>query len=778
MTPLLRMAVLSGVKASVQLHLRLGGAVDVTDTKGRTPLILAASRGHTEICRLLLDAGADLAHVDVEGNDALRVATTKGHLAVAEMIRAAASGTGSAPNPRQAMALVSPDVEMEERCSPDEEPPSQILMPILAASASATCEAALGRADIISGTTALVAEDVRETAVEFDSEIQQTEEGRVATDPSPGMSELAGPAAFDQFDLDDRGRPDPQNSEDFDLSGWDEEVDSPPPPADPACAGLAGDLQRQLSLHVPIDRDADWDDVDIELPEALASVRRRAKLDDDGEAALRELFLVAVAGRWIEGELLATVAPRDPSDSELPDPDFVANLRVTLGDLGVIVDDDPSSTDWIRAFDLEDDSEEIHRDEVAQALDFLRILNSNNSDPLTHFVRDLPYRRLTRDEEVSLAGEIEAGTKTALSAIAMSPAAASELLSAVEAVLTGVTPPSDILDSDEEERDAGLDDDAARGIDDLETQERLPLQSDLLFRLREVHALCISLSEERDGGGASRLGERLTALGLSHAFVSRLRHAVETDPAGSDARCLMAAGLEQARRAKERFAVANLELVMWSAKKFGGLTWSDRVQEGNFGLLKAVERFDHRRGAKFATYAVWWIRQSITRAVTDIGRTIRIPVHVHESIRKLRRAQDQVYALTGRDASPEQLASLTEIPLARVRKLLTVADEPASIEIDDVWCEAAEVASTEPDPEATLAAAEIKALVKRQLEILTPRQAAVIRMRFGIECEKEHTLEEVGQQFGVTRERIRQIEAKALQRLSHPRWIKIFRECV
>ena len=627
MTPVLRMAVLSGVKASVQLHLRLGGAVDAVDDKGRTPLILAASRGHAEICRLLLDAGADLALVDMEGNDALRAATAKGHHAVAEIIRAATSSPSEPPPAQPQVAEVeSPGSKSEEACSAGQ--PTTEPLPEDAVDSPAVSEP-------LSPETECVPE-----AVVLPPEIPE--------DIPDGTASEAGCGPNPRHD-----------AEEFDLSGWEEETDSPPPPADPTCAGLADELQRRLSLHVPVDLDAGWDDVDIDLPDVLVSVRRRAKLDGDEEAALRELVLAAVADGRVRGEFLALVAPRDQDDPDAPDPDYLANLRVMFGDMGVVLDDDPAAPDRPSGSGDSDDEDDRLREEAAEGMAFLRILNSNRADPLTHYIGGLPRDRLTRDDEASLAMEIERGTKAALAAVAMSPAAVSELLAAVEAVIGGETPPEDLLEFDEEDcaedDDAGLDEDGGPGTDGDDLLTGTPLPPELLFRLEAIRDLCRRLSQGQDGGFAERLGDRLAALGLSHSFVSRLRRAVETDPSGGEARRRMEGGLETARRARERFALANLKLVVWSAKKFGGLTWPDRIQEGNLGLLKAVERFDHRRGAKFSTYATWWIKQAVTRAVADKGRTIRIPVHAQEAMRKLRRAQNEVFALTGREALPEEI---------------------------------------------------------------------------------------------------------------------------
>jgi len=509
MAPLLRMAVLSGIKASVRLHLRLGGAVDAMDDKGRTPLFLAASRGHAEICQILLDAGADLAHVDMEGNDALWAATTKGHLAVAEIIRAAAASVSELPS----RGVESQIMEAEEVCIAREP-----------AATGATSEYMV-IAPVVDGPTP------PDTGIT----------------PDGATSEIEGEPAYQQ------------SAEELDLSGWDEEVDTPPPPADPHCTDLANELQKRLSLHVPIDLDEDWGDVDIELPDIFTSARRGTKLDGDEETALSGLVLTAISDGWVKGELLAEVAPRDQGDSDRFAPDFVANLRVMLGDLGVIVDDDPFSPACPSAMGDGDDEDNRLRDKAAEGLAFLRNLNSSGADPLARYIRDLPRDRLTRNEEASLALEIEHGMRAALAAIAMSPAAVSELLSAVEAILNKESLPEDILESDDE----GEEDDA----------------------------------------------------------------------------------------------------------------------------------------------------------------------------------------------------------------------EMDSLDVEDVWREVAGMASPDPDPEERLAVAEIGALVRRQLENLSPREAAVIRMRFGVGCEREYTLEEVGRRFGVTRERIRQIEAKAMKKLSHPRRRKTLQGC-
>jgi len=237
----------------------------------------------------------------------------------------------------------------------------------------------------------------------------------------------------------------------------------------------------------------------------------------------------------------------------------------------------------------------------------------------------------------------------------------------------------------------------------------------------------------------------------------------------------MSIGEAKARRAKKEMVEANLRLVISIAKKYTnrGLQFLDLIQEGNIGLMKAVDKFEYRRGYKFSTYATWWIRQAITRSIADQARTIRIPVHMIETINKLNRISRQMLQEMGREPTPDELAERMEMPEDKVRKVLKIAKEPISMETpigDDEdshlgdFIEDGSVSS--PIDSATVES--LKETTHAVLAGLTPREAKVLRMRFGIDMNTDHTLEEVGKQFDVTRERIRQIEAKALRKLRHP----------
>ena len=247
---------------------------------------------------------------------------------------------------------------------------------------------------------------------------------------------------------------------------------------------------------------------------------------------------------------------------------------------------------------------------------------------------------------------------------------------------------------------------------------------------------------------------------------------------------LVRQGEHDARQAKEEMVEANVRLVFGIAKQHAnrGVDFLDLLQEGNIGLMKAVDKFDHRRENRFSTYATWWIRQGITRAIADQARTIRIPVHIHETIARLVRASHEIRRAIGREPTAEELAEKLGIPLKKVRMVLKAARQPVSLEApvgdeeDSRLGDMIEDKDTVHSLDAAIRA-NLRQVTSRMLETLTPREERVLRLRYGIGVSTEHTLEEVGRVFQVTRERIRQIEAKALRKLQHPsrsRQIKSF----
>jgi RNA polymerase primary sigma factor len=729
------MAVVAGVESAVQIHIDRGDDLNARDDKGQTPLMLSAARNKAAICHLLLSAGAHGDLLDPLGRSALEIAQAAGALEAASAIEAACV-------PQSALRA-----------------------------GDGFCEPALVAPDEQGAQVANYSPAIHLV----DAAVETAKEPSAIPEPEAAAVPVIAWASSDDGDG-------------FDLTGWEAEADQQPPEGDPTLSAAAFEIQSAISEHLPIDTSVDWDDFEALLPDRATPLPRA----DDAEAHERLRLVLLRAIR--EGSV-----PLSAIEDLTRDDDGEANAEAGAL-LGMIINDLGAETDERFEYSAPHESFEVfvapekgpdEEDAVAEALAFMENLAGRHNEPLRIYQRE--YQRealLTAEDEVALGQAMEHGVDIALNALASWPSGINAVLAAVKVVRSGRKTlrwmssgpriePEDLAGSPGAEADTisvlPLDDTSEEEDDGaLQLDHGTKLTVDESAEFLANADLLSSLTTSPLQGTPERVTSRdvIASLHLTRGFLMELADSGvvgEREPATAFAQAIAAY-----RLARDRMVVANLKLVLSIAKKylFSGQTLDDLVQEGNIGLIMAVDRYDWRRGFKFSTYATWWIRQRVGRHVADKGKTIRLPVHVYEKTQRIAQATHAFELKRGRTPLAEEIATIVEMPARKVALLMRSTLEPLPFQdldaLNDLVAWHASDPSSIRDPMEFAEDQQLIESVHRLLNTLDRKDERILRMRFGIGVQDAMTLEEIGARLGVTRERIRQIEAKAVRLLKHP----------
>ena len=742
------MALISGTPESVGVHLKVAANIDRRDRMGDTALMIAAARGRTDICRLLLSKGADPTLINATGKTALGLAEARGHAETARLLSPAGPTSASA---QSATVQLPTTVEIDAEVGAG--------VPDLRACAASTRP--IGE----------IGEPVEEHC-----DFTPNDQGR-PTEPAAHPGAVVPQFGVDNLDSrEEENRP--AKSETLyadtiaplleiilhDIPGvadagggalWIAEPDAVVPVHDLEALAQAAELQLEIARHRALDTDEDWSDVLIDLP-----LPRRRIVRDPAYAKQNDLFRKLLTAGLLEmavaeAEVRNLFLPPGPTVSDLDLRRFAA-AKATLEDLGIRIDE---SADW---FTVSEISPAAMLSEVEDAELFFESLWTAE-DVLDPFYREVNRNgSLKRAEEMRLWSSFRTGARHLCEILIEIPRIHFSLVEEFSRQLR--TSPKGSSSSPTEDVDD--EDDAV-----VETSPTSHVTARIGSDEGSPASLYEMLDEIRETDPFSpRRREILTAvladITLPWDALERLYEEIIDADFNNTVNIKLSRMIQSTRRARNRLIACYQPLVVWIARRHQnrGIALSDLIQEGSIGLIKAVDRFDVGRGYLFSTYATWWVRQSITRSVHDFSRTIRIPVHLAESLYRLSRATTSFENRNERKPTAEELATILGRTVQQIATLQNVQNELVSFE--DIEGELTDGSSQ--GAFEMVAERDLKLAASGWLLGLTPREERVLRLRFGIGMLTEQTLEEVGSGFEVTRERIRQIEAKALRRLRHP----------